>query len=132
MARVIAPGDARSLGLPGRSSLEILSAAQGSKGITLRLVEIPVPKPGDAPRGRHAHTDFEECMYVLKGHGTTYAGDAVLPVAPGDTIHIPAREAHVTRNPGDEPLVLLCFFPTADVSAGTQEGLPMPGTRTAS
>ena len=76
--------------------------------------------------GRHQHGDFEECIYVLKGRGTTYAGDAVLPVQAGDTIHIPPREAHVTRNTGDEPLVLLCFFPTADVSAGTQEGLPMP------
>jgi quercetin dioxygenase-like cupin family protein len=126
MARVIAPGDARKLGLPGRTSLEILSAAQGSKGVTLRLVEIPVPRPGDAPRGRHQHSDFEECIYVLKGRGTTFAGDAELSVQAGDTIHIPPREPHVTRNTGDEPLVLLCFFPTADVSAGTQEGLPMP------
>jgi mannose-6-phosphate isomerase-like protein (cupin superfamily) len=126
MARVIGPGDARSLGLPGRTSLEILSATQGSTGITLRLVEIPVPRPGEAARGRHQHSDFEECIYVLKGRGTTYAGDAVLPVKAGDTIHIPPREPHVTRNTGDEPLVLLCFFPTADVSAGTQEGLPMP------
>ena len=126
MARVIAPGDARKLGLPGRTSLEILSGVQGSKGVTLRLVEIPVPKAGETPRGRHQHSDFEECIYVLRGRGTTYAGDAVLPVQAGDTIHIPPREPHVTRNTGDEPLVLLCFFPTADVSVGTQEGLPMP------
>jgi oxalate decarboxylase/phosphoglucose isomerase-like protein (cupin superfamily) len=125
MARVIAPADARKLGLPGRTSLEILSAAQGSKGVTLRMVEIPVRKPGDAPRGRHEHADFEECIYVLKGRGTTFAGDAELAVQAGDTIHIPPREAHVTHNTGDEPLVLLCFFPTADVSAGTEEGLPM-------
>jgi quercetin dioxygenase-like cupin family protein len=126
MARVIAPADARRLGLPGRTSLEILSGVQGSKGVTLRLVEIPVPQPGDTPRGRHQHSDFEECIYVLRGQGTTYAGDQVLPVQAGDTIHIPPREPHVTRNTGAEPLVLLCFFPTADVSAGTQEGLPLP------
>jgi oxalate decarboxylase/phosphoglucose isomerase-like protein (cupin superfamily) len=34
----------------------------------------------------------------------------------GDTILIPAGEAHVTRNAGSEPLVLLCFFPTARVT----------------
>jgi oxalate decarboxylase/phosphoglucose isomerase-like protein (cupin superfamily) len=33
----------------------------------------------------------------------------------GDTLLIPAGEAHVTRNTGAEPLVLLCFFPTAQV-----------------
>jgi len=125
MARVIAPGDALKLGLPGRSSLEILSGAQGSQGVTLRLVEIPVPKAGDTPRGRHQHSDFEECIYVLRGRGTTYAGEAALPVQAGDTIHIPPREPHVTRNTGHEPLVLLCFFPVPDVSVGTQEGLPM-------
>jgi hypothetical protein len=27
----------------------------------------------------------------------------------------------MTRNTGDEPLVLLCFFPTPDVSSGTTE-----------
>ena len=35
----------------------------------------------------------------------------------GDTILIPAGEPHVTRNTGSEPLVLLCFFPTARVTA---------------
>jgi len=126
MARVIDPASARSLGLPGRSSREIVSGALGSRNATLRLVEIPVPEPGAEGRGRHRHADFEECIYVLSGRGTTYAGDAVLPVQAGDTIHIPAGEAHITRNTGDEPLVLLCFFPVADVSHGTEEGLPLP------
>jgi oxalate decarboxylase/phosphoglucose isomerase-like protein (cupin superfamily) len=34
---------------------------------------------------------------------------------------IPPGEKHVTRNTGDEPLVLLCFFPVADVTAATNE-----------
>src|SRR5437764_219277 len=74
MARVIAPDAAKRLGLPGRASYEIVSGAMGSKAVTLRRVEIPVPA-GDAPgRGRHRHGDFEECIYVLSGEGTTYAG----------------------------------------------------------
>ena len=52
MARVIAPGAAKRLGLPGRASYEIVSGAMGSKAVTLRRVEIPVPT-GDAP-GRAA------------------------------------------------------------------------------
>ncbi|MFL5050580.1 MAG: hypothetical protein ACJ8D4_11975 [Xanthobacteraceae bacterium] len=34
---------------------------------------------------------------------------------------IPAGEKHMTRNTGTEPLVLLCFFPVPDVTAGTTE-----------
>lgn len=126
MARVIDPAAARQLGLPGRSSREIVSGLHGGAGVTLRLVEIPVPAAGEKPRGRHRHADFEECIYVLSGHGVTYAGDTELPVKRGDTIHIPAGEEHVTRNAGPEPLVLLCFFPVPDVARATQEGLPIP------
>ena len=129
MARLIAPEAARRLGLPGRASYEIVSGATGSKAVTLRRVEIPVPAPNAPGRGRHRHGDFEECIYVLSGKGTTYAGEAEIAVKAGDTIHIPAGEPHITRNTGDEPLVLLCFFPVADVSRGTEEGLPLPASK---
>ncbi len=121
MARVLDLASAKKLGLPGRTSYEILSAAHNAAGMTFRLVEIPVPKPGDAPRRMHVHDKFEECIYVLSGHGTSCAGDEAVPVKPGDTIHVPAGEYHVTRNTGNEPLVLLCFFPVGDVARGTKE-----------
>jgi quercetin dioxygenase-like cupin family protein len=69
----------------------------------------------------HRHASFEECIYVLSGEGTSYAGNDAQPVKAGDTIHIPAGEPHVTRNTGSEPLVLLCFFPVGDVARGTRE-----------
>ena len=34
---------------------------------------------------------------------------------------VPAGEKHMAVNTGTEPLVLLCFFPVPDVSAGTTE-----------
>jgi oxalate decarboxylase/phosphoglucose isomerase-like protein (cupin superfamily) len=43
------------------------------------------------------------------------------PLKAGDTILIPPGEKHVTRNTGAEPLVLLCFFPVADISRRTHE-----------
>jgi mannose-6-phosphate isomerase-like protein (cupin superfamily) len=43
------------------------------------------------------------------------------PVGPGDILLVGAGEKHMTVNTGNEPLVLLCFFPVADVSAGTTE-----------
>lgn len=119
MARVVKNGEARALGLPGRKSLEIVSGNTGSNAVTLRLVEIPVAAAGDAPRSRHFHTDTEECIYVMSGSGCTESDSGDHPLAAGDTILIPPGETHVTRNTGTEPLVLLCFFPTAQVTNKT-------------
>jgi quercetin dioxygenase-like cupin family protein len=117
MARVVTLSQARELGLPGRRSLEIVSGAAGSSAVTLRRVEIAMPKPGDALRARHLHPEHEECIYVLSGRGRTESESGDHELEAGDTILIPAGEAHVTRNTGSEPLVLLCFFPTARVTA---------------
>lgn len=113
MARLIRPDEARDLGLPGRKSLEIVAADKGSGAITLRLVEIPVPGPGDEPRGPHRHDACEECIYVLAGRGTVAADSGEYAVEAGDTILIPPGEGHVTRNTGAVSLKLLCFFPNA-------------------
>jgi quercetin dioxygenase-like cupin family protein len=121
MARVFTAREAKQLGLPGRKALEIVSGEKGARAVTLRLVEIPVPQAGEVLRGSHQHTDFEECIYVLAGRGTTSADSGEHPLKPGDTMLIPPGEKHVTRNTGDEPLVLLCFFPVADVTAATNE-----------
>jgi quercetin dioxygenase-like cupin family protein len=122
MAQVLTQKEAKQLGLAGRKSLEIVSGEKGSESVTLRLVEIPVPKTGEAPRGPHYHQGFEECIYVLSGEGRTCADSGEYPLTPGDTILIPSGEKHVTRNTGFEPLVLLCFFPVSDIRKGSVEG----------
>jgi len=121
MARVLTQEQAKQLGLAGRKSLEIVSGEKGSQAVTLRLVEIPVPKPGEALRGPHYHQGFEECIYVLSGEGTTHADSGEHHLKAGDTLLIPSGEKHVTRNTGSEPLVLLCFFPVNDIAKRTQE-----------
>jgi quercetin dioxygenase-like cupin family protein len=121
MARVFKQAEAKRLGLPGRKALEIVSGEKGARAVTLRLAEIPVPEPGETPRSPHQHSDFEECIFVLSGKGTTFAESGEYPLQPGDTILLPAGEKHVTRNTGNEPLMLLCFFPVADITRGTQE-----------
>jgi mannose-6-phosphate isomerase-like protein (cupin superfamily) len=120
MARLLKQSEAKRLGLPGRTSLEPVSGEIGSR-MTFRIAEIAVPKPGDKPRGPHLHNGYEECIYVLRGFGTTVAESGEIDIEPGDIVLIPAGEKHMTRNTGDEPLVLLCFFPTPDVSGSTQE-----------
>jgi quercetin dioxygenase-like cupin family protein len=124
MARVLTQAQAKSMGLPGRKSLEIVSGEKGSRAVTLRLVEIPVPKPGDTARRPHYHQGFEECIYVMAGEGCTEADSGSFPLKAGDTILIPPGEKHMTRNTGQEPLVLLCFFPVGDITKRTQEPPP--------
>ena len=80
-----------------------------------------MPGPGDTPRGRHRHEDFEECIHVLSGDGLTDAESGQFALKAGDTIVIPPGEMHVTRNTGKEPLMLLCFFPVGNVAARTRE-----------
>lgn len=121
MARVCTPAEAKRLGLPGRTALEIVSGEKGARTITLRLVEIPVPAPGEIPRGPHHHSDFEECIYVLSGRGTTFADSGKYELGAGEALLVPPGEKHVTCNTGNEPLKLLCFFPVADISGGTRE-----------
>jgi quercetin dioxygenase-like cupin family protein len=128
MARVFTQTQARNLGLPGRKSLEIVSGENGARGLTLRLVEIPVPQPGEALRSPHHHSGHEECIYVLSGQGTTFAESGEYPLHPGDTILISPGEKHVTRNTGNLPLLLLCFFPSADITKGTLEPAASSGT----
>ena len=120
MARLLKQAEAKRLGLPGRTSLEPVSGEIGSR-LTFRIAEIPPPRPGDKSRGPHVHDGFEECIYVLSGRGMTVAESGEIPVSAGDIVLIPANERHMTRNTGTEPLVLLCFFPVPDVSAGTTE-----------
>ena len=121
MARLFKRDEAKELGLPGRRAMEIVSGERGARGVTLRLVEIPAVKPGDALRAAHQHSEFEECIYTLSGRGTTFADSGEYEMRPGDTLLMPAGEKHVTRNTGNEPLVLLCFFPVADVAGATRE-----------
>jgi len=121
MAKVLTQAQAKSMGLPGRKSLEIVSGEKGSRAVTLRLVEIPVPKPGDQARSPHHHQGFEECIFVMAGEGCTEAESGSFPLKAGDTILIPPGEKHLTRNTGTVPLVLLCFFPVADITQRTRE-----------
>jgi mannose-6-phosphate isomerase-like protein (cupin superfamily) len=120
MARVIEQRHAKRLGLPGRSSLEPVSGEIGA-GMTVRIAEIPVPTPGEAPRGPHLHDGFEECIYVLEGTGVCVSESGEFPVRAGDVVLVPPNEKHVTRNTGSGPLRLLCFFPHPDIGPRTTE-----------
>ena len=117
MARIIKSGEAKDLGLRGRVSKEIVSGSSGSDAVTLRLVEIPVETANAPERAPHFHPDCEECIYVISGQGVFCTTDGEHTLAAGDAILIPSKESHYTRNTGDIPLMLLCFFPVADLES---------------
>jgi mannose-6-phosphate isomerase-like protein (cupin superfamily) len=124
MTRVYTQQQAKNLRLPGRKSLEMVSGESGARSLTLRMVEIPVEQEGGIVRGPHRHADCEECIFVLSGEGTTHADSGEYVLNRGDAILISSGENHVTRNTGSEPLILLCFFPLANIGAGMQETSP--------
>jgi mannose-6-phosphate isomerase-like protein (cupin superfamily) len=123
MVRLIKQGEGERLGLPGRSVLEVVSGKTGS-AITFRVVEIPVSTEGEPRRGQHLHHGHEECIYVLRGEGSMRCANGPLRVTAGDVLLVPPEEPHLTSNVGDEPLVLLCFFPTSDIRRTTQDARP--------
>ncbi|GEM_PF-311487 len=136
MTAVIPAGSGRRLALPGRSAIELASAAEGGHGVTVRLVTIPPEgepgkperaRPGGAarPRGPHRHDGCEEVIVIQAGNGTFEAGGRAVPVGPGDVIVVSPGEPHRTRNTGTGDLVSLCFFPVPDLAAVTTE-LPGP------
>ena len=109
MARLLKQSEAKRLGLPGRTSLEPVSGEIGSR-VTFRIAEIPVPKAGDKPRGPHLHREFEECIYVLSGEGTTVAESGEIADQAGRHRPHPAgREAHDAqhRERSARPVVFL-------------------------
>ena len=97
MARLLKQSEAKKLGLPGRTSLEPVSGAIGSK-VTFRIAEIAVPKASDPPRGPHLHHGFEECIYVLKGTGTTVAAAASAVKPCFSKMAFASRPARYCRN----------------------------------
>jgi mannose-6-phosphate isomerase-like protein (cupin superfamily) len=125
MTAVIRAGEGRRLSLPGRTSIELVSAAEGGYGVTVRRVTIPPgtghtsqPPPG---RGPHRHQGCEEVILIVGGTGEFVAGGSVSPVGPGDVVVVSPGEPHYTRNTGSGDLVSLCFFPVPDLAAVSTE-----------
>lgn len=56
----------------------------------------------------HYHRAAEEIYHVTAGSGLLRVGDDEAEVRAGDTVAIPPGTRHKLRNPGREPLVVLC------------------------
>ena len=94
--------------LPGRLSADPLVG--GDADYSVRVVRVP---PG--ARTPHLHPHSDEVTYVVSGHGHAWEGDMCTAVGAGDLVVVPRGAPHATVAHGDQDLVLLCFFPRADL-----------------
>jgi mannose-6-phosphate isomerase-like protein (cupin superfamily) len=76
----------------------------GSEQVTQFVGSIP---PGRAPD--HFH-EYEEVLFILRGTGRMWTGDASTPIGPGACVYLPKRQVHCVENTGDGELRLLGVF----------------------
>ena len=98
----------------GARSFQVLFGPHnGSTRATLFVGYIP---PGKAPWHYHL---YDEIVWVLRGEGRVYIGDAVEALTPGSAFRLHAREVHIVENthPSEELAVLGIFTPAGSPSA---------------
>ena len=84
-----------------------LGEATGLSRLGVNLVTL---QDGHESSEYHLHHYEEEAVQVLSGQGIATLDEADYPIAAGDFLGFPAGgSAHVIRQRGDEPLVLLVF-----------------------
>ena len=101
--------------LSGRLSADPLPP-QLAVGCSARVVRIA---PG--PRTPHRHPRSAEVVYVVDGFGTAWEDDEPTVVGRGDLVVVPQGVPHATVASGTSDLVLVCFFPHADLAANIEE-----------
>ncbi len=67
----------------------------------------------------HRHPRSAEVVYVAAGRGTAWEDGVRTPVSAGDFVVIPPGVPHATA--ASEELVLVCFFPAADMAGNVEE-----------
>lgn len=76
----------------------------GSEQVTQFVGSIP---PGRAPD--HFH-EYEEVLFILRGTGRMWAGEANTAIGPGSCVYLPRGQVHCVENTGDGELRLLGVF----------------------
>ena len=82
------------------------------------LAEASVP-PGTITL-LHRHHLTEEIYHVTHGNGLMTLGDAIFPIAAGDSVLIPPGTPHCVENTGREALRILCCCAPAYSHADTE------------
>ena len=96
--------DQREMATGDRWYRVLVDDAIGSEQVTQFVGSIP---PGRAPD--HFH-EYEEVLFILRGTGRMWTGEASAPIGPGSCVYLPHGQAHCVENTGDGELRLLGVF----------------------
>ena len=75
-----------------------------------------VVPPGAGPPP-HIHHGEDECFHLVTGSLTVLRGEASLPVAAGDAVHLPRGVKHAFQNESDQFAELLCWVTPANLES---------------
>lgn len=90
----------------GVAARVVLGQEDGAPNFCMRVFEIAAG--GHTPLHNHA---WEHEMFIHAGAGEVYGNGQWHPLAPGKVVFIPGHEEHQLRNPGPDPLVVVCLVP---------------------
>ncbi len=88
-----------------------------AEGVTVGRVII---KPGEE-NPRHRHNNGEEVLYLLTGRLKHWIGDKWVILDAGDTLTVPAGQAHYATNIGQEDADMIVVY-----STGHRDFVPTP------
>ncbi len=77
-----------------------------------------------ASRAPFHHHTYEECIYILEGHGILHleGHPAAAEFGPGSSIYLPDGVVHCLENPGPDPIRLLgVFYPSGSPGAAYEK-----------
>jgi len=122
MIQVVRPGEGKRLKLRGRVATELLDGEASGGALTVRIVEVEVePAEGGKARPLHVHEGVGEFIMLLSGSGTLHWEDRIVEVETGTAVFVFPGQWHKVVPRGDQPLRLLCVFPTSDIGSRTKE-----------
>jgi quercetin dioxygenase-like cupin family protein len=101
--------------LPGRHSADPLENVP-SLDLSMRIVRI---EGGDRSPHRHPHS--REAIYVISGTGRLWEDGVEHRIEAGDCVVIETGVPHATIADPGTTILLVCFFPHADLNANIEE-----------
>lgn len=106
---IVRSADQREMPTGDRWYRVLVDREVGSEQVTQFVGSIP---PGRAPD--HFH-EYEEVLFILRGEGRMWTGDASTPIGPGACVYLPRGQVHCVENTGDGELRLLgVFYPAGN------------------
>ncbi len=103
-------GNGRRYEAPGRQGIlarVVIGKDDGADHFCMRVLEFSP----SAQTLKHSHP-WEHEIFVYAGAGEVYRNGGWTAIPAGSVVFIPGQEEHQIRNPGEDPLVIVCLVPS--------------------